>query len=627
MKLHFESTTAPVNSLDQDFTPKSNGRRDLNDIPKSDESTESLKPVNMKPPPITYELPKLLPDSNTEFRKQEEERLKKLRIFPGSQNQVTNGGLFSQPSRLQSSQNLQSLQSQQTRTSVQVPQQTNKSVPAQAPKQQPKPVATSTASSAAANKRTTFDPDKNLKAFEHFLSPNKKATHKDYDFSRFFNSPAGTTPLPQRRIDSFTFPKIVTTTKSPTSFSGFSTTQKPVTTPSARTTTSRTTTIRNTPSTTPKPVTPSSQNSVTQRAQFQTAPSPKQVPIQTPKPLELNLLPPLFSSPQSSSGSQSVKQFAQQSTVTPVTQQPVRQFSPTQKPVALALQQKQQIKQQPQTQNQVTSSPATKSPTRPSTKKPVESRTQNQGTFHTSQTQFQRPPQIQFPQVQQKTTQPSKQSQISFKNQPVKPQINLQPPLPPLPARSSVATTASIIKNLNPINFLKPAVDLLPPYENSLKSLEDTSTQGPPIYYEWKIPASGLEPPKFDNETETHSNSISHSRRSVQGEATFGENNEFQSASQKKATTAKSTIHAFPYKALQKEFSIPDFDFPLEVNGRDGYDSNQAVNSFQVKIPTIKNVKNQDRFYYLENPNTNCPPECHPQYIKPGSCEPCVRVR
>jgi hypothetical protein len=195
----------------------------------------------------------------------------------------------------------------------------------------------------------------------------------------------------------------------------------------------------------------------------------------------------------------------------------------------------------------------------------------------------------------------------------------LLPPLfPSSPEKVSSVEKLPLLANKNRI-VPQLSTNLLPPLETAARPLEDT-TQGPPIYYEWKIPASGLEPPKFDNETNSvRSNSIGHTRRSVQGEANFGENNEVQ-GSQKKSTVLKSNIVAFPYKTLQRQFSIPDFEFPIEPTGREGYDK-EAVNSFQVKIPLLKN----ERTYFLENPK--CPPECHPQYFKPGTCEPCVRIR
>lgn len=225
----------------------------------------------------------------------------------------------------------------------------------------------------------------------------------------------------------------------------------------------------------------------------------------------------------------------------------------------------------------------------------------------------------------QQKQQPQK-STLFQKIQPVKPNIDLLPPLPSAPEglqKISSSEKLPLLGNRNKIVIPQLPIDLLPPLENQPRPTEDASTQGPPIYYEWKIPASGLEPPKFDNETETNNIAQGPTRRSVQGEANFGENNEFQ-GSQKKTTVLKSNTLAFPYKTLQKHFSIPEFEFPIEPTGRVGYDNQQAVNSFQVKIPPTKNP-NQERTYYLES--SKCPPECHPQYFRPGTCEPCVRIR
>lgn len=107
----------------------------------------------MSPPPTGFEPPRLLPSYNQEFRNREESRLKQLGV---------------------------SLQQQSRFPQAAASTQTTK-----------KPVV------------RTFDPDKNFKAFEHILQPGKKATHKDYDFSRYFTNKQGqvTAAPAQRRQD------------------------------------------------------------------------------------------------------------------------------------------------------------------------------------------------------------------------------------------------------------------------------------------------------------------------------------------------------------------------------------------------------------------------------------------
>jgi len=163
--------------------------------------------------------------------------------------------------------------------------------------------------------------------------------------------------------------------------------------------------------------------------------------------------------------------------------------------------------------------------------------------------------------------------------------------------------------------------DILPPLDAE-RNHEDGSTQGPPIYFEWKIPASGLQPPKLENETE------SQSKRSVLEEGNAG-NSDIQSSESRRLSNQKK-LFSFPYKDLQKALSIPEYEFPIETDGRVGYENAEAVNSFQIKIPYKKDSKDaqksegSDRYYYLEH--AHCNPECHPYFFKPGRCEPCVKL-
>jgi hypothetical protein len=159
----------------------------------------------------------------------------------------------------------------------------------------------------------------------------------------------------------------------------------------------------------------------------------------------------------------------------------------------------------------------------------------------------------------------------------------------------------------------EPARELLPPFDVT-KNYDDITTRGPAAYYEWKVPDRGLLPPKFDNETETQS------KRSILEEGNFDGRNDFQSSETRRATNGNSI--RIQYRDLQKLFSIPEVQLPIENAGRDGYEKLDAVNSFQVKIPYRKDKS--DRYYYLEH--AHCNPECHPYFFKPGRCEPCIKL-
>lgn len=82
---------------------------------------------------------------------------------------------------------------------------------------------------------------------------------------------------------------------------------------------------------------------------------------------------------------------------------------------------------------------------------------------------------------------------------------------------------------------------------------------------------------------------------------------------------SETTTNEINYLDLQKQFSIPEYTFPLETVQRPGYQNSNAVNSFLIKIPEKKKPH-----WYGEN--ANCP-ECHPSFLKPGTCEPCIKLR
>lgn len=288
----------------------------------------------------------------------------------------------------------------------------------------------------------------------------------------------------------------------------------------------------------------------------------------------------------------------------------------------------------------------------------------------------------------------------------------------------------TVIKNSNKSPELETV--LLPPYENL--NIYDTTTQGPPIYYEWKIPASFLEPPHDENKSNgaitisdsqipvipseissstnqqsvsipfldkdlvpplfdasttqnnvklpsvslqppffgsvhgTHNSSVpsssnhsfssitSPNANAIQQTASTDQNiqivdNELQTL---QSTTGRDTANSITtnrlndhqqhttnrndlnYLDLKKHFLIPEYTFPLENIHRPSYTENNALNSFQIKIPDeVVGQRRQDdnsefssteklKQWYGEN--TKCP-ECHPSFLKLGSCEPCIKFR
>lgn len=262
--------------------------------------------------------------------------------------------------------------------------------------------------------------------------------------------------------------------------------------------------------------------------------------------------------------------------------------------------------------------------------------------------------------------------------------------------------------------FKEPPTVLLPPYEDA--NLPSPTTQGPPVYHEWKLPSSDLEPP-FDefksngvitinsdenqipvippqttqptagasfldkdlvpplfepsstnvdnvqmpslslqppayspipvyndtvesasnhsfpsfsalqNTQFTQSTDKSQTQRSVPTTPTL---NAISTKRQSETTTRKD----LNYLELKKQFLIPEYTFPLENIERPSYTESNAVNSFQIKIPDDvaqsqelisegSSNEVQRRPWYGEN--AKCP-ECHPSFLKPGSCEPCIKI-
>lgn len=148
-----------------------------------------------------------------------------------------------------------------------------------------------------------------------------------------------------------------------------------------------------------------------------------------------------------------------------------------------------------------------------------------------------------------------------------------------------------------------PAADLLPPNEET--RTPQTTTVGPPIYYEWKwaVPAFDLELPNQSNITTNFTDDTPKSDRSPFSTVTRPTPSEV-------AVTHSNTEYNI------SSYLVPDYVFPLDTS-HPGYDSQDAKSSFQVAVARPGKS-------YGENPDC---PHCHPAYLTPGTCEPCIVKR
>lgn len=171
--------------------------------------------------------------------------------------------------------------------------------------------------------------------------------------------------------------------------------------------------------------------------------------------------------------------------------------------------------------------------------------------------------------------------------------------------KSSSPTEESASTGENGKRIPEPERVLLPPHAESA-SIPST-TVGPPIYYDWKwaVPAFDLVPPKESNKT----NSTNLQTRSIQGKSPFSE----VTRPEPKTTTPEPSNTEYNISS----YFVPDYVFPLDKE-HPGYDGDDAETSFQVK------VARPGRQSFGENPNC---PQCHPAYLKPGTCEPCIVKR
>lgn len=165
--------------------------------------------------------------------------------------------------------------------------------------------------------------------------------------------------------------------------------------------------------------------------------------------------------------------------------------------------------------------------------------------------------------------------------------------------------------------FPTPFKDLLPPKLDYLDIA--STTMGPPIYYEWKwaAPAFDLEPPSPSNDNGDTTNTKDSTK---DGRPAFALP---RSTTQKpEASLLVTTPSKKAGDSTLAPYFIPDYVFPLDKE-HPGYEEDDAMTSFQVRIPHSADKKS-DHPYYGEN--AQCP-ECHPSFVVPGTCKPCVMIR
>uniref|UniRef100_A0A182N4I4 Chitin-binding type-2 domain-containing protein n=1 Tax=Anopheles dirus TaxID=7168 RepID=A0A182N4I4_9DIPT len=240
------------------------------------------------------------------------------------------------------------------------------------------------------------------------------------------------------------------------------------------------------------------------------------------------------------------------------------------------------------------------------------------------------------------------------------------PARPVLPAQDKIP---------RPFSVPKPVNDLVPPRKEYVY-YNDATTQGPPIYYQWKwsVPSFGLDPPGLeapgaprletsldggllppvsdrkvdvdggaDDRLIAQLNPAAQEHEAHDGSQGREHNQTARSISSETGNAGENRVEVeskpvvqlpqHNYLQLRQQFAIPDFTFPLDGAVKGGqYGNAEAVDSFQVKIPNDAVLRGggaatgtaAPRTWYGEN--ARCP-ECHPGFLRPGSCEPCVKIR
>lgn len=246
-------------------------------------------------------------------------------------------------------------------------------------------------------------------------------------------------------------------------------------------------------------------------------------------------------------------------------------------------------------------------------------------------------------------------------------------PKPPVKTSNTPQNSSTNKPDRGSIKHEQPSKQLLPPLTDFITH-DVATTQGPPIYYEWKVPSDGLEPPKLDspigvdgreypetvidynaisakngfatntqfgidqkkpttnNTTTTTSSRRSDNKQTIPSRSPTSRSvketgqpkgvTESKSPATTRTSSTQQTSNPGDIFQIRKELSVPEYAFPLESAGRTGYLDTDVYNSFQLKIPERRADTDEHIHWYGENPKC---PECHPSYVIPGTCEPCIR--
>lgn len=171
------------------------------------------------------------------------------------------------------------------------------------------------------------------------------------------------------------------------------------------------------------------------------------------------------------------------------------------------------------------------------------------------------------------------------------------------------------------LNFKLPSISLQPPAYSPLPVYNDT------------VQTTNHSFPSFN--ALHNANTFSHSIDKAQTQRSVSSTPTAINSLSTKRNSETTTRKDLNYLELKKQYSVPEFTFPLENVQRPSYTENNAVNSFQIKIPDEivqsqelvgegSSIEVQRKPWYGEN--AKCP-ECHPSFLKPNSCEPCIKIR
>lgn len=223
---------------------------------------------------------------------------------------------------------------------------------------------------------------------------------------------------------------------------------------------------------------------------------------------------------------------------------------------------------------------------------------------------------------------------------------NQIPVLPPQTTQQSLGSDALLVpplfdasssNNIN-TNVKLPSLSLQPPaYSPQFSNQNDTDIQSAATNHSFpsfsalhNVPNGGFA--QSTDKTQTQ-RSISPSASNAAANSVSPSASQSTKRQNGAETTTRKDIN---YLDLKKQFLIPEYTFPLENIERPSYTESNAVNSFQIKIPdevahsheiisdgSSKNEVHRKPWY---GENAKCP-ECHPTFLKPGSCEPCIKIR